>query len=108
MVGMLSNRIWNMPTATRSEAPGTATIYFRCGSQQGKPAKSVASDLPQEEFDGMTVEFLSNEISAYLKARAAKQKNASRNLKKYLDADDIRSIEDRGGELAVEDVAKLL
>ena len=100
---MLSNRIWNMPTATRSEAPGTATIFFRCGSQQGKPARVVSSDIQQEEFDRMTAEFLAGEISTYRKAVAARQKNAARNLKKYLDADDIRRIEQsEGTQIAAE------
>jgi hypothetical protein len=105
---MLSNRIWNLPTSTRSEVPGTATIYFRSGSQQGKPVRTVPSDIEQAEFDRMTVDFLLTEIAAYRKASASRQKNAARNLKKYLDAGDIRSIEDRGGELSVDDVAGIL
>jgi hypothetical protein len=93
MVGMLSNRIWTMPTATRSEAPDTATIYFRCGSQQGKPVRAVDSGIDQGEFDRMTVEFLEREIAIYRTAAASRQKNAARNLKKYLDADDVRKVE---------------
>ncbi|MDQ1543536.1 MAG: hypothetical protein QOK08_1174, partial [Actinomycetota bacterium] len=44
----------------------------------------------------------------YRKARAGKQKNAARNLKKYLDAEDIRLIEDREGVLSLEEIAELL
>jgi hypothetical protein len=103
---MLSNRIWNMPTATRSEAPGTATIFFRCGSQQGKPVKVVAADIEQKEFDRLTVEFLTAEIAVYRKASAARQKNAARNLKKYLDGDDVRRVEQSADDAS--DVASQL
>jgi hypothetical protein len=107
-MGMLSNRIWNMPTSVRSEAPGTATIYFRCGSQQGKPVRSESSGLDQAEFDRMTAEFVLGEITVFAKARKSRQKNASRNLKKYLDAPDVARIEAREAEWTLEDVAKLL
>jgi hypothetical protein len=105
---MLSNRIWNMPTSVRSEAPGTATIYFRCGSQQGKPVQTAPSDVEQAEFDRMTAEFLLGEITVFAKARKSRQKNASRNLKKYLDAPDVARIEDRETAWTLEDVAELL
>jgi hypothetical protein len=105
---MLSNRIWIMPTADRSAAPGSATAYFRCGSQQGKPAREVPSTLAQTEFDRLTTEFVTAEIETYRKARKGKQKNASRNLKKYFDEHDIRFIEERAGDLSSDDIAHLL
>jgi hypothetical protein len=105
---MLSNRIWIMPTADRSAAPGTATVYHRCGSQQGKPAIEVASGLGQPEFDRLTTEFVAREIEVYRKASKARQKNANRNLKKYFDDGDIRVIEEKAAESSVDQIAALL
>jgi hypothetical protein len=105
---MLSNRIWIMPSADRASAPDTATIFYRCGSQRGKPVRTVASSLDESGFAQLTAEFVFAEITLYRKARAGKQKNAARNLKKYLDADDIRLIEDRDGVLSLEEIVQLL
>jgi hypothetical protein len=105
---MLSNRIWIMPTADRASGPDTATIFYRCGSQRGKPVRTVDSSLDQSALNQLTAEFVFAEVAVYRKARAGKQKNAARNLKKYLDADDIRLIEDREGALSLEEIAELL
>lgn len=85
-----------MPTADRAVAEGTAVVYFRCGSQTGKPALTVPANTTQPELDERTVDFLVGEISTYRQAVAGRQKNAARNLKKYLDADDIRRVEELG------------
>jgi len=90
---MLSNPIWIMPVATRSAAPGVATIFYRCGSQQGKPATSVAADISEAEFTAATAEFVVEQIAVFQKAASSKQKNAARNLKKYFDAREIAAIE---------------
>jgi hypothetical protein len=92
---VLSNAIMSMPTADRAAAAGTATVYFRCGSQAGKPAATVSAELSQGELDELTVAFVAAEIETYRRAVASKQKNASRNLKKYFDKAHIARI-DRG------------
>jgi hypothetical protein len=105
---MLSNRIWIMPTADRASGPDSATIFYRCGSQRGKPVRTVSSSLAESDFNQLTAEFVLAEATVYRKARAGKQKNAARNLKKYLDAEDIRLIEDREGVLSLEEIVSLL
>jgi hypothetical protein len=105
---MLSNAIWIMPTADRSAATGTATVYYRCGSQSGKAATTVSSELSEGEFDDLTIEFILAEIELYRRARISKQKNAARNLKKYFDAGQIATIEHELGERAHTELARTL
>lgn len=95
---MLSNSIWSMPQSTRAGEAGTATIFFRCGSQQGKAARTVADTITEEELTGLTIEFVATEITQFRSAQARKQKNAARNLKKFLDARDIHLIEESDAE----------
>jgi hypothetical protein len=90
---MLSNAIWIMPTADRSAAVGTATIYFRCGSQSGKAASTVSSETTEVDFASRTADFIAGEIEIYRRATAKKQKNSARNLKKYFDAAQIAIID---------------
>ena len=97
-----------MPTSDRASSPGRATIFYRCGSMRGKPAREVSATLTQVEFDRVTAEFLVHEIEVFRAATSARQKNATRNLKKYLDADDIVKIEQRGGSLTVDAAIELL
>jgi hypothetical protein len=89
---MLSNALWIMPAADRSSAPGTATIYYRCGSQQGKPAVVVDAALSEPDFVGMTGAFVLREVSLFRAARSARQKNFARNLKKFFDEGQIATI----------------
>lgn len=105
---MLSNAIWIMPTADRAAAAGTATIYYRCGSQSGKAAVTVASDLSDDEFARLTTEFVVAEIETYQRAKASRQKNATRNLKKYFDEREIAAIEHGAGEPAAAALARTL
>ena len=95
---MLSNSIWSMPQSTRAGEAGTDTIFYRCGSQQGKAARSVTGIGTEEELAALTIEFVTAEIEKFRAAKASKQKNASRNLKKYFDASDIHLIENADGE----------
>jgi hypothetical protein len=104
---MLSNAIWMMPTADRAAAPGTATIYYRCGSQAGKAAQSVSADLSEPEFAELTAAFVAAEIEVYRRAQASRQKNAARNLKKYFDAAEIAVIESGHGQASA-DLARTL
>jgi hypothetical protein len=105
---MLSNSLWIMPTSTRSNAEGTATIFYRCGSQQGKKARDAPSDLSQADFDTLTAGFVAAEAETYRKARATKQKNANRNLKKYFDAREIALIEEHEGVITPEQVLAII
>jgi len=106
---MLSNPIWIMPAATRSNAPGTATIFYRCGSQQGKPARSVAADIDVSAFTEATAEFIIEQVAVFQKAQSSKQKNAARNLKKYFDEREIAIIEALGEPLTTDQaIAKFL
>lgn len=95
---MLSNSIWSMPQSTRAGEAGTTTVFYRCGSQQGKAARSVADTVSQEELFDLTVEFVAEQIEQFRAAQAGKQKNAARNLKKYFDSGDIHLIENAGDE----------
>jgi hypothetical protein len=90
---VLSNSIWSMPQSTRAGVAGEATVFYRCGSQQGKPAATVPEDTTGEELTRLTVEFVTAQIELFRAAQASKQKNAARNLKKYFDVSDIHLIE---------------
>ena len=105
---MLSNRIWIMPRATRAGDADTATVFYRCGSQQGKPARTVPADIGEADFTALTVEFVLAEASTYAAAASAKQKNATRNLKKYFDTGDVRLLEERRGIITGDEVVRLL
>lgn len=106
---MLSNSIWSMPQATRAGEAGTATVFYRCGSQQGKAARTVPDTITEDELTRLTTEFVADEITQFRSVKARKQKNATRNLKKFLDARDIHLIEDSddadAGDLASRIVA---
>jgi hypothetical protein len=102
---MLSNAIWIMPTADRSAAPGQATVFYRCGSQAGKPAATVPDDLGEPDFTERTVAFIVAEIEIFRKAKSSRQKNSSRNLKKYFDAAQVAQVEHRAGELSDRELA---
>jgi hypothetical protein len=105
---VLSNAVWIMPEATRSNAVGRATIFYRCGSQQGKPADDVSSDLDEDDFARRTVDFVLQQAHEYATAVSKKQKNATRNLKKYFDGPQIALIVAHNGQLDAEQVASLL
>jgi hypothetical protein len=90
---VLSNSIWSMPQSTRAGVAGEATVFYRCGSQQGKPATTVSDDLTEEELARLTVEFVAAQIDLFRAAQASRQKNATRTLKKFLDAGDIHLVE---------------
>jgi hypothetical protein len=105
---VLSNAIWIMPETTRSNGLERAVIFYRCGSQQGKPASEVPADLGEDAFADLTVEFVLAQVQEYAKAQAKKQKNATRNLKKYFDGPQIQLIVAHGGQLAVDQVRTLL
>jgi hypothetical protein len=105
---VLSNAIWSMPEATRSNPDQRAVIFYRCGSQQGKPASKVAADLGEDAFTQLTIEFVLAQLDEYSRAQAKKQKNASRNLKKYFDAPQIELIAAHNGQLDAEQVRSLL
>jgi hypothetical protein len=102
---MLSNAIWIMPTADRSAPTGQATIYYRCGSQAGKPAVTVAADLSEAEFAEQTIGFIVAEVEVFRKARGSRQKNSARNLKKYFDAAQVTTIEQLAGDLPDREIA---
>lgn len=82
-----------MPQSTRSAVAGETTVFYRCGSQQGKAATAVPDDITQDELARLTVEFVAAQIDLFRTAQASKQKNAARNLKKFLDASDIHLVE---------------
>ncbi|MCU1551038.1 MAG: hypothetical protein JWR36_1598 [Glaciihabitans sp.] len=105
---MLSNRIWIMPTADRASRPGTATIYYRCGTQRGKPAREVSATLTEVEFNQLTAEFIQAEVGVYSAAVARKQKNSARNLRKYFDSPDIATIERHGADISSDVISSLL
>lgn len=105
---MLSNAIWIMPTADRAAAAGEATIYYRCGSQAGKAATTVSSDLGEAEFAERTAAFIAAQIDVYRLAKASRQKNSARNLKKYFDAAQVAVIESRSDQLPVVELALTL
>jgi hypothetical protein len=105
---MLSNRIWILPRATRAGDQDTAEVFFRCGSQQGKPARTVPADITPDDFTALTAEFVLAEASTYAKAVAKKQKNATRNLKKFFDAGDVALLENRRGVITIEEIERLL
>lgn len=97
-----------MPEATRSNAAQRATIFFRCGSQQGKAAQDVDADLTEDDFTRLTIEFVLTEAREYATAQAKNQKNATRNLKKYFDAAQISLIVAHNGLLDAAQVRSLL
>jgi hypothetical protein len=105
---VLSNAIWILPTADRSAAPGTVTIYYRCGSQAGKAALATSSGLSDSEFADLTTEFVAREIEIYRRAKASNQKNAARNLTKYLDQHEISIIERDAGQTLAAELARIL
>jgi hypothetical protein len=105
---VLSNAIWIMPTADRASLPGTATIYYRCGSRAGKAATTTSGDLSDDEFNKLTMEFVTREIQIYRRARASNQKNSARNLKKSFDQREISIIEQDAGETAAAVLARTL
>jgi hypothetical protein len=91
---VLSNRIWSVPQSTRAGEAGTVTVFYRCGSQQGKAARAVPATLTEDELTALTVDFVAEQITQFRAAKASKQKNATRHLKKYVDSGDIRLIEE--------------
>lgn len=70
------------------------TVFYRCGSQQGKAAQTAPVTLTEEELNALTVEFVAHQIDQFRAAQASKQKNAARHLKKYFDSGDIHLIEE--------------
>jgi hypothetical protein len=97
-----------MPQSTRAQVVGETTVFYRCGSQQGKPATSVADNTTEEELARLTVEFVADQIMLFRAAQASKQKNAARNLKKYFDVSDIHRIEQAGQDDAHELAARIV
>jgi hypothetical protein len=97
-----------MPETTRSNGEGRAVAFYRCGSQQGKPALDVSADLGEDAFTELTVEFVLTQVREYATAQAKKQKNATRNLKKYFDGPQIELIAAHNGELSTDQVKSLL
>lgn len=93
-----------MPSATRAGDQDSATVFYRCGSQQGKAATTVPAGISPEAFQQLTVDFVRAQADAYRTAIAAKQKNANRNLKKFFDAADIHLLEDRRGDISDEEI----
>jgi hypothetical protein len=105
---MLSNALWMMPTADRAASTGTATIYYRCGSQAGKAAQSVSAEITAEEFAALTAGFVVEQIEIYRRAQSARQKNAARNLKKYFDSREVAIIEHAATDVPVAQLAHSL
>jgi hypothetical protein len=83
-----------MPQQNRAGGDSTAEVLYRCGSQQGRVAAHLPIDCVEADFAAATVEFVAQQFAEYRALRRSKQKNPSRNLKKYFDRDDIRMIED--------------
>jgi hypothetical protein len=81
---VLSNRIWIMPQQNRAG----------CGSGQGRVAAQLPLNSSDEDFAAATTAFIESQLAEYRALRRSKQKNPSRNLKKYFDRDDIRLIDD--------------
>lgn len=105
---VLSNAIWIMPTENRANGRESAVILYRCGSSQGKPARTVAADISEADFTSLTADFLLAEIAVFRTASARKQRNANRNLKKCLDAPQIAIVEAFDGDWDAARVEQLL
>ena len=97
-----------MPEATRSSAVGRATVFYRCGSQQGKAAHDVAADIGEDDFTRLTVDFVLAQAQEYAIAQAKKQKNSTRNLKKYFDVQQVALIVARNGQLDADQIVSFL
>jgi hypothetical protein len=91
---MLSNRIWIMPQRNRAGGDETAEVLYRCGSQQGRVATQLPLETSESDFEEATAAFVVAQLADYRALRRSKQKNPTRNLKKYFDRDDIRLVED--------------
>jgi hypothetical protein len=83
-----------MPQRNRALGDETADVLYRCGSQQGRVAAGLPLETSESEFEAATLAFIVAQLADYRTLRRSKQKNPSRNLKKYFDRDDIRVIED--------------
>jgi hypothetical protein len=94
---MLSNRIWIMPQRNRAGGDETAEVLYRCGSQQGRVATHLPLETSESDFEEATVAFVVAQLADYRALHHSKQKNPTRNLKKYFDRDDIRLVEDADG-----------
>jgi hypothetical protein len=90
---VLSNRIWVMPQQNRAGGTEVADVLYRCGSQQGRVAASLPLDATEEQFTSATIDFVADQLADFRSLRRSRQKNPSRNLKKYFDRDDIARIE---------------
>ncbi|HEY4268118.1 MAG TPA: hypothetical protein VGM94_08010 [Galbitalea sp.] len=83
-----------MPQRNRAGGDETAEVLYRCGSQQGRVATHLPLDSSESDLEAATVAFVVAQLAEYRALRRSKQKNPTRNLKKYFDRDDIRVIED--------------
>jgi len=90
----------------RASNDDTANVYYRCGSQQGKLADRVPAGISEAEFAVLTERFVATWLEDYRRLRESRQKNATRNLKKYFDAAQIATIVEGINRVADESLAR--
>jgi hypothetical protein len=103
---VLSNTIWILREVDRASNGATANVYYRCGSQQGKLADRVPAGIGEAEFAVLTERFVRICLEDYRTSRASRQKNATRNLKKYFDAAQVATIVESIDRLPDESLAR--
>jgi hypothetical protein len=103
---VLSNAIWILREVDRASNDATANVYYRCGSQQGKLADRVPAGISEEEFAGLTERFVLTCLEDYRRLRASRQKNATRNPKKYFDVAQVATIVESIDQVADESLAR--
>src|SRR5665213_2691510 len=103
---VLSNAIWMLREVDRASNDDTANVYYRCGSQQGKLADRVPAGISEAEFAVLTERFVATWLEDYRRLRESRQKNATRNLKKYFDAAQIATIVEGINRVADESLAR--
>lgn len=96
-----------MPQQNRAIAGEPSEVVYRCGSQSGRVARHLSADATQQDLDAATLAFVVQAIEEFRALRTSRQKNPSRNLKKYFDRDDIAAI-DQSDEPAEQLAARLV